>query len=314
MHLIALLKEYAQTPSTTVPDWMIGCFKRHCITFANGLSDMHTRVFWLQGRNLTIDLRLPLIEDQVRQPFHDCQPTQLQQLANYEGWSADSHWQDDQLSWSGGTSFQLHNRWPEPAILHRVGNCMMEFAPSGAYVEDWRFQENQNGPLISLRLLEERDLHSGELRHLDGALIITGNWAGLVLGRAKHSFELAPDQQLRDLVKDYADQSHALDALFNFETSIAHGSLEQGFVIRHSNRFERTDEQLCPMDGFEFDATNNQIIQTLTSGNTQIQRRFTIDTLEPEFRFCHDSPWTGKAADWFNHEKVTLGRYLKQIN
>lgn len=314
MHLKDLFDHFSSPSASSVPDWMIGCFRRHCITFANGMSDTQTRVFWLQGRNLTIDLRLPPVQQQVPLAFKQCQQEELLQLANYEGWSAHSIWRNNQLSWTDAASFQLHNRWPEPAILQRVGNCMMEFAPSGAYVEDWRFQPNRPGPLVSLRLLEERDLGSGELRHKDGALIIAGNWAGLVLGRANASIHMEKGQQLRDLVKACSHDSAQLNELFNFETSLAHGSVNEGFTIEHSTCFQRMGEVLCPLDGFELDASNKQVIQTLTTGSASIQRRFVIDTMEADFTFENTSSWTHEAEQWFTQEAPTLTPYLKKIN
>src|SRR5690606_1751457 len=125
-----------------------------CISFADGSSDTDTQVFWLQSRNFSIDLRLPMHAALITQakPWQDYSAAELAVLANHEGWVAQSIWDGQRLSWHEPTSLQLHNRWPEPALLQRVGNCMMEFADSNAYVEDWRLQPSTPGPLIGLRL------------------------------------------------------------------------------------------------------------------------------------------------------------------
>ncbi len=162
MNLMELAERHARRPATSVPDWMLGYYKRRAISFANGDTDLDTHVCWVQSRNFTIDLRLPLAEDQVpARALADYSAAELQVLANHEGWEALSHWDGERLAWRGDTSLQLHNRWPEPALLSRIGNCMIEFAPSGAYVEDWRLQPSAPGPLIGLRLIEEREVDSG---------------------------------------------------------------------------------------------------------------------------------------------------------
>ncbi|WP_320819362.1 hypothetical protein [Thalassolituus sp.] len=40
MHLKQLLEQYSHTATTGVPEWMIGCFKRRSISFANGMTDV----------------------------------------------------------------------------------------------------------------------------------------------------------------------------------------------------------------------------------------------------------------------------------
>jgi hypothetical protein len=314
MHIKKLIKHHAQQSTNTVPDWMIGCFKRRSISFANGQTDTQTHVFWLQGRNLTIDLRLPEEVDQVtKKSWQQCNQNELYQLANYEGWSADCSWHNEQLSWSGGTSFQLHNRWPEPAILSRVGDCMMEYSPHQTYIEDWRIQSKSLGPLLSLELIDEINLTTGELCHRGGALIINGNWAGLVLGRPTEMGLEDEDMQLRDKVKQNSTNINYLKAAFDFETSVAQGSLDSGFDILFSTRSSRLGESLFTLEGFEFDPVTNDVIQLFSRDDQQIKRRFTIDTLEPEFKFSATTPFHPDAKTWFEGEEKTLSRYLNAL-
>ena len=315
MHLKELLEQHAQEPEKSVPAWMLGCFKRRCISFANGLSDTDTTVFWLQGRNQTIDLRLPIPSELVRQThWQACDARELSRLANYEGWCADSLWQNDLLSWSGGVSFQLHNRWPEPAKLARVGNCMMEFAPSGAYVEDWRLQSSLPGPLVSLRLLEERDLDNGKLRHQGGALIITGNWAGLVLGRAQTLPAGDRVQTFSESLCQAGDDPAYKARVFNFECSIAQGSLNEGFTTRFSTQFSRLGQPIFSLQDFRLDQHTNQLVQELSQGSRRLERRFAIDSLERHMPFTPASPCSPETQTWFEQEHETLGRYLQRLD
>lgn len=316
MHLKELIERHQQKAHHSIPESMIGCFKRRSISFANGLTDTKTHVFWLQGRNLTIDLRLPIEVDQVnvdqiqRHTLHDLTAEELSQLANYEGWSANTKWKNNQLSWSGGTSFQIHNRWPEPAILSRVGDCMMEFSPSNAYVEDWRIKSRQPGPLVSLELIEEKDLSTETCRHRGGALIINGNWAGLVLGRSKDISINSENLQLRDLLKSKTSNKKLVNEIFSFETSVAEGSLDDGFKIRFSTQPGIVNSSIFPLEGFEFDAKQNEVFQLFNEDDHTILRRFSIDTIEPLFHYSGSTEWTEDSKSWFEKEQRTLGRYL----
>lgn len=140
MNLFELAARHPMRVEGGVPDWMLGHFRRRTISFADGRSDERTQVHWLQSRTFTIDLRLPEGPPLPGRAWQDYDAAELRVLANHEGWVADSVWEGGMLSWRGGVSLQLHNRWPEPARLQRIGNCMIEFGTTGAYVEDWRLQ------------------------------------------------------------------------------------------------------------------------------------------------------------------------------
>ncbi|MCY1409662.1 hypothetical protein D9M71_250180 [compost metagenome] len=313
MHLAEILERHAQQPAESVPDWMLGYFKRRSISFANGQSDIDTHVCWLQSRNFTIDLRLPLERDQVAaKPLAQCSAAELQVLANYEGWAAPCSWQGETLRWHGGTSLQLNNRWPEPAQLKRIGDCMIEFAPSGAYVEDWRLQASEPGPLIGLRLLEERAVQGGALRHQGGGLIVCGEHAAMVLGRSQ-AFE-GGGLPLRDWAARYQADPSLLATLFNFETSVAKGSLDAGFSITLSTRAERLHQPLLPLDGFQWLGDGRHLLQTLRVDGVLCQRTYAIDTLERQVGFAQATALTPEAASWFVQESPSLARYTKKLD
>ncbi|MCY1409989.1 hypothetical protein D3C76_415350 [compost metagenome] len=312
MTLAELVAEYTRKPATSVPEWMLGYFKRRSISFANGETDVRTHVCWLQSRNFTIDLRLPLADQQApAKALAEYSEQELRTLANYEGWEALSDWDGQALSWHSDTSLQLHNRWPEPALLQRIGNCMIEFAPSGAYVEDWRLQPSAPGPLVGLRLIEERNLTDGSVRHRGGGLIVCGEHAALVLGRAE---PLLADVALRGLALQAVGDAERLEPLFNFETSVAHGSLEDGYHITLSTRPERLQQQLLPLDGFEFLPDGEWVRQRLSVDGVPCERLFNIDTLEPHFTFEQATGFTPTARDWFERESQTLERYTEVLS
>jgi hypothetical protein len=313
MTLTELIAKHGRKAEHGVPDWMLGFWKRYSISFANGMTDLHTHVCWVQSRNFTIDLRLPLEKDQPpAKPLQDYSPDELQALANYEGWTALSDWDGNALSWRDTeASFQLHNRWPEPAFLRRTGNCMIEHCPSNIYVEDWRLQTSEPGVLIGLQLIEERELASGRVRHKGGGLIVCGDYAALTLGRA---VTVGSEKSLKQLVAEAGRDTQRLQSLFNFETSVAISSPSHGYRVMLSTRPERLGDALFSADGFEFIEEAQQVRQRFMADGIACERIFEIDTLEAYVAYPLATPITPAAEVWFEKEAPTLRRYLEVLS
>ncbi|WP_430461478.1 hypothetical protein ACQUQU_01500 [Thalassolituus sp. LLYu03] len=299
MHLSELPAVVAHLSGDPVPDWMRGAFRRRSITFANGLTDIDTRVFWLQSQRLTIDLRLPRCNEQVGSDEPEL-------FADYEGWYGDSVWDGQQLNWEGGASFQRHNRWPEAALLQRTGNCMTEFAPSGVYVEDWRLLSDKPGPLIALELLSEQDLITGVSTERKGALIICGTLAGWVLDRQ-------PDveNQAENPAENHEHGTVARNP-FGFETAIGRGSLSDGFIVTDALHPQRVGEPLLPLFGFA-NAEPGFVTQTLSQHDKALLRTFRVDTYDLNFAFSPATSTTHDAEAWYQDEARTLTRYTRKV-
>ena len=60
MNLLDLCTQLKPTDDSTclLPQYLLGAFRRKSITFANGLTDENTLVYWFQSKTFTIDLRL----------------------------------------------------------------------------------------------------------------------------------------------------------------------------------------------------------------------------------------------------------------
>ena len=310
MKLGELVARHGRRPARSVPDWMLGFWKRYSISFADGLTDLHTHVCWLQSRNFTIDLRLPLGADQVpARALGDYTAQELQVLANHEGWTAFSDWDGTQLSWRDtDITLQLHNRWPEAAILKRTGNCMIEHCASNAYVEDWRLQPSAPGLLVGLHLVAERELATGRLRHKGGALIVCGDHAGLVLGRPAQP---AGDLPLRQRVAEAGGDVERLRALFDFETSVARWEGD-GYTVALSTQPGRIGAELTPLDGFEL-LPDGRVRQMLAVDGVEVERVFAIDVLEAGVAFDQATGYTPDAAAWQARESPTLTRYTRPL-
>lgn len=314
MNVFELAAGFPARPSGGVPEWMLGHFRRRFITFADGRSDERTEVHWVQSRTFTIDLRLPAGPPLPARPLAHYDADSLRVLANHEGWMADTLWQDGQLSWRGGVSLQVHNRWPEPAPLQRVGNCMIEFAPSGAYVEDWRLQAT-GGPLIGLRLIEERDVASGVVRQRGGGLIVCGDHAAWTHGRAR-ILDLPPGQTLRDRASLVCGDAAQLQPLFDFETSLAHGEVGKAYHVVLSTQPARVGQTL---DLLGFDAPKGDRVRqrlSIDAGDgyrVEVVREYIIDVLAPDWQPDLSTPQSAEGAAWFESEFETLGRHLDRF-
>jgi len=188
---------------------------------------------------------------------------------------------------------------------------MIELSPSNAYVEDWRIKSRIPGPLVSLELIEEKDLTTEQCKRRGGVLIINGNWAGLVLGRSKDISRTSNQAQLRDLLISEESNKKLERDIFNFETSVAEGSLDSGFKICFSTQPDLLNNTIFPLEGFEFDAKNNEVFQLFNENDHTILRRFYIDTIEPSFSYSGSTQWTRESLQWFEKEQETLGSYLK---
>jgi hypothetical protein len=273
-----------------VPPWTLGCFRRRAITFSTGETDTETLVLWLQTRGLTADLRLP---PRALDPRGDA--------AGIEGGLARTRWDGRAMHWSEWTSFQTHDRWPEPGVLFRVGDCLIERAPSGAYVEDWRLQPSEDGPLVGLRLIEEREVPGGAVRHRGGGLVVCGRHAALVLGRPA---PLPVAGTVADLVAAHGRDPALMRALFAFEASYGTGAAG-AFTVAASTNPLREGGTLFDLDGFSYEQ-DLVVHRTRAEDGTPVDRRFTVDTLEADVAFPLDTEATSEARQWLAREGPTL--------
>ena len=201
-----------------VPDWTLGACRRRSITFADGSEDDTTTVVWLQTHGLTGDVRIPAGRPDLsgREGLRDCSRDELMALAAAEGGVAETHYADGLMSWTGWSAFQPQNNWPEPGDLRRIGDCMIEFAPSGAYVEDWRYRPAASPLRVGLRLVGEQ-AGDDPARPRAGGLVIVGDEAIFSLGRRAP----LPAAPLVDVIRDAIDLPAVAALAFDAVTSLA---------------------------------------------------------------------------------------------
>lgn len=280
----------AATPA--LPQGLLGAFRRKSITFCNGLTDETTVVYWFQSRSFTIDLRLP---DGAATPLTDRQ-----------GWIGDTHWDPAAraLSWTIARSYQPRNQWPEPASLAFIGNAIFEFAPSGAYVEDWR-QQSTHGPLLGLRLISMTDEETGQVHAMDGGLIVAGEHIAFVQSRLP-----TVDHALRGTPSLESALAHALVTeadIASYEVSVA----IDGEAVTHSTQPSRIGEAIATGD---FDINDDgAVIMSRHNGKEQYRLHFVIDTCIRQIAFDAPSCATQSALDWLEQEQGHLMRHATMV-
>jgi hypothetical protein len=275
-------------------------------------------VLWLQTRGLTGDLRLAADrpKPKSRAALSELSLDELTRLAQVEGGVSPTRFEPTgaagvqlagTMNWPDWTAFQLHDKWPEPGELRRVGDCLLEHAPSGAYVEDWRLQPSGDGPLVGLTLIDERDAKSGDTLHRGGGLIVAGDHAILVRGRAA---TLPVAERLTDLIERARQEPRLLDAIFGFEASYARRDGAGRYVVQASTLPWREGRALMSFSGFGLE--DGLVVQQAREKDGSVVRRFQVETLEPSYEDWLATPATGAAVAWLATEEDTLLRAARK--
>lgn len=270
-----------------VPGWTLGCFHRRCITYATGREDATTLVVWIQSHGLTGDIRIPAWQPKDR--LDALSPADIALAASVEGGVADTAWDGERMSWSNWAAFQPYDKWPEPGVLRRVGACLIETAPSGIYVEDWRLQPGSSGLVAGLRLVSQTV--AGVERPRDGGLVVCGRHALFTLARRNPLAEGVPAQV------QLAERPDLLDDVFDAEASYA----VHGVVAASTHPW--TVGAALPLGDFE-DAGDGLVRETLADG----ARLWRVDTLLPDVEIDARTPAEAGGGAWLDREASTLLR------
>jgi hypothetical protein len=289
MNLAELLRELppAGLEDLAFPRNLLGAFRRKSITFCSGVTDETTIVYWFQAGGFTIDLRLT---------DGDATP-----IVDRQGWVGDTLWDRgrEELSWSITRSYQPRDQWPEPARFRFIGNCVLEFAPSGAYFEDWR-QQSSHGPLLGLRLLGMIDGDSEQELAMDGGLIIAGRHMAYAQSRLPHV-----DAALRtaaSLDRALAEGIVTEREVESYEVSVA----LDGETTAHSTRPDLLGEAIASGD-FDLQPDGSIFWSRTVQGRTT-RLRFAQDFYVPDFVFDRQTASTPEARLWIEREKGHLSR------
>jgi hypothetical protein len=206
----------------TVPDLMLGCWKRAWIEFADGTPDDTTTVVWLQTESLMADVRIAADRGdlQDRAGFAQCSDDELRAIGAADASSGYTECDSAEQGADGvpratatwhtrghGVNFQPVSAFPEPGLMswNDDGTVMMEHAPSGAYVEEWRLVPGSRDHLSVTEVDDEIIYRAGPV-------------AVLVRDRR---VAIPRPARLLDLLDDCNGDRPAMEALLDCEFSIA---------------------------------------------------------------------------------------------
>ena len=204
----------------TVPNQMLGCWKRRYIKFNNGKTDTSTRVVWLQTLSGMVDIRIPLrtLDFSCESRLEHYSLAQLTELAAQDCGTGVTKLDTftkpyATASWSSGERdayIQPVENFPEDGWFdwQEEGRCMMEWAPSGAYQEDWRLLNNSRGYVA--------DFHNVDPGKKE-FVYVAGDHAVYVRGRDGNIEEQRPLQEIVQANRDNEDYIRALvDVEFSY--------------------------------------------------------------------------------------------------
>ena len=290
---------------SSVPAWTLGCFHRRSITFATGAEDSATRVIWIQSHGLTGDLRIPSNRPDLRHrtSLADCTQDECIALASCEAGVAETAFEDGQMHWRNWAAFQPYDKFPEPGDLRRVGTCLIEFAPSGIYVEDWRAQSGSDGLLAGLRLVSETDA-DGVTRPRDGGLVIAGSHALLVLGRRS---PLPTEAPVQEQIACARDPQEIARIAFDCEGIYLRRDPVHAMwrAVLSTDPF-REGEALPIGSGFRHDEEPGRLVQELVEDGRPVRRNWTIDTLLAGQDIPYGTELSDTGREWLAREAATL--------
>ena len=273
-----------------IPGFLYGAFRRKSISFYNGLTDENTIVYWFQSRSFTIDLRL---KSQTGTAVQERQ-----------GWIGNTLWDNASqlLSWEvkDYANYQNHVQWPEPAKLHAIGNCILEFSPSNVYVEDWR-QQVQYGLFLGMRLQSALDVQSGQTLEMDGGLIICADHIAYALTRLPEVQSAVAQMDLK------AIDPTVFALLESFEVSIG----TDGQTKTYSTRTSETGKTFN-LENFEV-LDETRLVQNVILDGRDINLIFEIDIYQPDFVFQHTTVTTAEAENWLKSEQDHLMHHAERV-
>ena len=292
MNLFEVIKTLKPTipQPEIIPGFLFGAFRRKSISFYNGLTDENTIVYWFQSRSFTIDLRL---KNQTGTAVQERQ-----------GWIGNTLWDSASqlLSWEvkDYANYQNHVQWPEPARLHAIGNCILEFSPSNVYVEDWR-QQVQHGLFLGLRLQSAIDVQSGQTLEMDGGLIICGDHIAYALTRLPEVQSVVAQMDLK------AVDPTVFALVESFEVSIG----TDGQAKTYSTRTSETGKAF-KLENFEV-LNESSLVQHVILDGRQIDLIFELDIYQPDYQFQYATPTTTQAESWLKSEQDHLMQHAERV-
>ncbi|MDX2307171.1 MAG: hypothetical protein NW216_02925 [Hyphomicrobium sp.] len=286
-----------------VPAWALGTVRRKSITFATGFTDDETQVVWVQAHGMTGDIRIhpgrPAVPAGCDLAALD--RATLARLASVEGGVARTSYADGVMAWRDWIGFQPYDKYPEPGVMRRIGDCMIEFAPSGIYVEDWRFQPSAPGVLAGLTLVSEID-EDGVERRRQGGLVLAGDHAILSIARRE---ELPEGTRAQDFVMAHPSPVDAAARVLDCAVEYSHRGAGGSTVVLATDP-RREGQPAAWLKGFSLTGNSGILRQDVANSPNVRARKWRIESYERPVSFPLSTDVAAERLAWLDREADTL--------
>jgi hypothetical protein len=206
----------------TVPDLMLGCWRRAWIEYSDGRRDDTSTVVWLQTESLMVDVRVAAERSDLshRRSLDECSVEELRIIASADASSGFTDCGPPIVGTDGlraatatwhtrghGVNFQPVSAFPEPGLMtwNDEATVMFEHAPSGAYVEEWRLVPGSRDPLTVTNIDDETIYRAGPV-------VVFVRDRRVPIPRAA---------RLPELLDEYVSDRPMMEALLDCEFSVA---------------------------------------------------------------------------------------------
>ena len=244
-----------------------GAWRRSLIIEATGSRDDTTKVAWLQGASVYVDLRQPRthISFSSVKALRDLDAAQAEELARQEGFAGTLIQHSDHFEWTRSIDFQPPLEHGDRGILEDLGHMMIEKGYNVPYIEHWRRSTNEK---VQAGALELRDLASG----CPGMILRVGDIFAFARGRVD---ALRGPGKLIDFVRKAPTLEKAQTLI---DCEISTGAAVSDWRIECSTLPYRVSAGLAPQRAGNFLMTGD-----VTPDGMPYQRNWTIIAQEGSF-------------------------------
>ena len=261
----------------TVPDWLIGVWKRLSIE-EGGNRDTTTQVIWIQTSSGFADIRIPAsrtaIEPIARYSHQDdskyvdqnnldddltsLNRQQAELLCQQEGFAGITQFTNGLCEWQRALDYTPFTGELDRGTLHWEGDILIEIGPDGAYKEEW--QRIATGPTTTMTA-------TNGLRW-EKWLVTCGDYFIYICDRRQH---LPANTTLLDLLHARPDEEIETTSQEYLNCEVSLGRIRSGSVaweIQQSTLPWKEKTRLWQAEDFSIDRSNNRAIQTASQHQT----------------------------------------------
>lgn len=117
-----------QTLQESVPEWLVGLWRRESITLDDGTVDDTTLVYWAQTSREFVDIRIPVDRPQIEstRTLEELTPDELLGLSGQKGFAGNTELQGNRCIWNREIDFRPNTGRPDTGMVRVEGDTLFE--------------------------------------------------------------------------------------------------------------------------------------------------------------------------------------------